>query len=240
VWDIEAPKEPLLATYGDHLDRVQAVDISPDDMMIASGSWDGTVRVRSLSDGTLIQQLDAGGPVSALSFANSIPRLTVATGRLFQEGGIRVWKTNTWELVVNNKLEHAVTALTFSTDGTVIATAIGRGVVVLIRPGQTPFLQRLDPPLELPKLAGITYPVPPRDTITAMSFLPSNSNLLAVVTLNGIISVWNVEDEMIIRNFSIEQPVLDLAFMADASQVAFGDLSGAIRVLATPPGLGTQ
>ena len=43
-----------------HADGVFSVSFSPDGSLIASGSWDKTVRICSVKDGALVQELKVG------------------------------------------------------------------------------------------------------------------------------------------------------------------------------------
>ena len=53
------PRDPQLRKLQGHNDWIYALAISPDSKTVASGSWDGEVRLWNLADGKLLRTIIA-------------------------------------------------------------------------------------------------------------------------------------------------------------------------------------
>src|SRR5262249_20074607 len=104
-----------------HTAAVQALAFRPDEQVLATGSWDGTIKLWNLENGTL-----SGGQVSLLwlgQHAGSIHRLAFSPdGRTLASGGddgvIRLWEVCTGKpLQTLFDESSAVYALAWSPDG---------------------------------------------------------------------------------------------------------------------------
>ncbi|MFT7625983.1 MAG: WD40 repeat protein [Myxococcota bacterium] len=79
--------------------------------------------------------------------------------------------------------------------------------------------------------------VSPRDTVPSIAFVPGQQ-LLAGVTLTGLITFWNLETGTIVVNRSIGLPAMAVAFSDDGGTLALGAESGATAVVALDAGFG--
>ncbi|GIZ48192.1 hypothetical protein CKM354_001126300 [Cercospora kikuchii] len=104
-----------------HDDRVTAIVFSPDGQVIASASWDQTVRVWNAATGEQTQKLKGhGNTVSAVAFSPDGQVIASASN----DNTVRVWNAATGEQTQKLKgHDHYVTAVAFSPDGQVIASA---------------------------------------------------------------------------------------------------------------------
>lgn len=94
VYDIRQQREHL--RLQDHTDAIMWVGSSPDDNLLASSSWDGTVKLWNLNDGTMLHSLFNGGCQSwAGAFSPDGKLIAGGDG----DGKIRIWKTETGELL---------------------------------------------------------------------------------------------------------------------------------------------
>jgi WD40 repeat protein/transcriptional regulator with XRE-family HTH domain len=118
-----------------HTAAVQALAFSPDEHTLATGSWDGTIKLWNLENGTL-----SGGQVSLLwlgQHAGSIHRLVFTPdGRTLASGGddaaIRLWDVSTGEhLQTLSCQSSAVNAVAWSPDGRLLASGSFDGSIQL-------------------------------------------------------------------------------------------------------------
>jgi WD40 repeat protein/transcriptional regulator with XRE-family HTH domain len=118
-----------------HTAAVQALAFSPDGRTLATGSWDGAIKLWDLENGTL-----SGGQVSLLwmgQHASSIQRLAFAPdGRTLASGGddatIRLWDAHTgMHLQTLSGQSSPVYALAWSLDGSLLASGSFDGSIRL-------------------------------------------------------------------------------------------------------------
>ena len=91
LWSLESGE--LLTNLAGHSAAVWAVRFSPDRGRVATGSIDGTIRVRNANTGVTTLVLDAGRPVIDLAFAPDGSRLASIGGT------VRVWALSLDELI---------------------------------------------------------------------------------------------------------------------------------------------
>jgi WD40 repeat protein len=91
LWSLESGE--LLTHLAGHSAAVWAVRFSPDGGRVATGSIDGTIRVRNADTGLTTLVLDAGSPVNDLAFAPDGSRLASIGGT------VRVWALSLDELI---------------------------------------------------------------------------------------------------------------------------------------------
>ena len=118
-----------------HTAAVQALAFSPDEHILATGSWDGTLKLWNLENRTL-----SGGQVSLRwlgQHTGSIHRLVfTADGRLLASGGddaaIRLWDVSTGKLLQTLSCQSSVVyALAWSPDGRMLASGSFDGSIHL-------------------------------------------------------------------------------------------------------------
>jgi WD40 repeat protein len=78
LWDLAGQTQ--LQRLAGHSATVSSVVYSPDGKMLASGSWDGAVRVCDADSGKALIQLEVGGRVNGLDFSSDGSRLAVVGG----------------------------------------------------------------------------------------------------------------------------------------------------------------
>jgi WD40 repeat protein/transcriptional regulator with XRE-family HTH domain len=170
-----------------HTAAVQALAFGPDEQAIATGSWDGTIKLWNLENGTL-----SGGQVSLLwlgQHAGSIHRLAFRPdGRTLASGGddgvIRLWDVSTGKpLQTLSDESSAVYALAWSPDGRWLSCGSFDGT---IRLWQMQEGQATQPETATCTLMGHSGPV------WSMAFAP-DGRTLASGSFDRTIRVWDAE-----------------------------------------------
>ncbi len=82
-------------TLKGHLDRTVSMSFSPDDRTLATGSWDGTVRLWHVISGQEVAALKAHyGKVEAVAFSPDGAVLATGGQRDADHGEVFLWRTN--------------------------------------------------------------------------------------------------------------------------------------------------
>jgi dipeptidyl aminopeptidase/acylaminoacyl peptidase len=126
---------------GGHSSAVSSVAFSPDGAWLASGSWDGSVKLWRMSDGALVRTLSNLSAVSSIAFSPD--------GRLLVSGGgngiIRIWRVSDGARVRTLR-GHTdwVTSAAFSPDGAWLASGSWDRTIRLWRVSDGALLQTYD------------------------------------------------------------------------------------------------
>jgi len=107
-------------TLTGHSHKVHNISISSDGQILASGSWDGTVKLWNINDGSLIFTLPSQ-PAEVLAMALSPDGQIIATS-IGLENTIKLWDANNGNLL--NTLTHTsyIRGLAFSPNGQILAS----------------------------------------------------------------------------------------------------------------------
>jgi WD40 repeat protein len=120
VWDLTRGKR--IAALTGHKDVVQAVSFSPDGKKVASGAWDGTVRVWDVSTGKELHALKTNGDkVHSVAFSPDGERIVSGSG----DRTIHVWNARSGKELLS--LEGEPGELAISPDGRALASGSKKG-----------------------------------------------------------------------------------------------------------------
>ncbi len=111
---------PMLHIPENHQDPVNYVSFSPDGKLLASASYDGTVRLWK-PDGTPEGEPLTGhqGPVNQVSFSPDGKLLASAS----YDGTVRLWQTNGTFIATLAEHQDYINNISFSPDGKLLASA---------------------------------------------------------------------------------------------------------------------
>ncbi|VAH10939.1 unnamed protein product [Triticum turgidum subsp. durum] len=130
VWNLTNCK--LRSTLAGHGGYVNAVAVSPDGSLCASGGKDGVTLLWDLSEGKRLYQLEAGSIIHALCFSPNRYWLCAAT-----EESVKIWDLESKHVVQDLKPEVQVsknqmlycTSLSWSADGSTLYTGYTDGTI---------------------------------------------------------------------------------------------------------------
>lgn len=106
-----------MQTLEGHTGPITSVAFSPNGQKLASGSWEGTVRVWDTASGVHLQTFDH--PCGVQSIAFSPLRQKLASG---SQDGLRIWDVASGSLIQTFEGSH-ISSLAFSPDGQVLASS---------------------------------------------------------------------------------------------------------------------
>jgi WD40 repeat protein len=110
---------------GRHTDGVSSVAFSPDGSLLASGSWDRTIKLWRVADGSLVRTL-TGHTDGVSSVAFSPDGSLLASGSGYRDRTVKLWRVADGALL--RTLEgHTdwVSSVVFSPDGSLLASGSG-------------------------------------------------------------------------------------------------------------------
>ena len=203
----------LKATLEGHTDIVWSVAFRPNGVMLASASWDRTIRLWNVNTGRLLHTL-TGHTNDIMSVAFSLDGQTLASGSW--DGTIRLWNPNNGNLK-RTLTGHAggVASIAFGPDGQTLASGNANWTIQLWDT-KTWKLERT--------LEGHT------DVVEVVTFSPDGQTL-ASGSRDTTIRLWNPQTGTTKRTL-IEHtaPVNALAFSPDGQTLASGGRDRSIRL----------
>jgi len=188
-----------------HTDWVVGVAFSPDGALLASASFDGTVRIWKSSDGTALKVLKGqGGLARTVSFSPDGNYLASSGGG---DNKILIWKTSDWSLTKALTGHQAdVYSISFSPDSQMIASG---GY------DRTARLWSLSAGTELARFSG-------NGNVYGVGFSPDNQYMAFTDGEGGTIRLVRVADNQVIRTFTDETENVQCLAFSNQGLLAFG------------------
>jgi len=206
----------LLGQLIGHGERIHAVEFSPDNQWILTGSQDGTARLWSTETGEPVHPpVRHDGSVWGIAFSpDSTLAVTVDTA-----GTAQLWSVETGK-VVGKPFTHGPNAwrVTFSPDGGIIATGGGRSGVKL-------WSTDTGDPLDRPLQHG--------GSVLDLRFSPDGSMLLTACD-DHLARVWSVDTGELLASMVLRSEVTEASFCPDGSSVVTASHEGARLWLWSP------
>lgn len=208
AWDGDTGK-PLTQAIKAHTSWILSLDFSPDDTVLATGSYDRTVKLWNTKmwqeQGNLIQ---CGAFVRCVRYSPSGERLAIAT----EDNAIQIWLPATRECVV--KFQAATSgfnmSLAWTPDGTRILSSGNGGEDYTIREWESLTWQRVGEPWEGHSLG-----------VRAIA-LNSNGTLVASASEDNHVRLWRLSDRQTIAIFKHSDKVHCVTFSTDGRHILSG------------------
>jgi WD40 repeat protein len=135
VWDLTTRK--LITKVPAHGDAVQTVLFLRDNMTVATGSDDGTVKIWAINKVPALHTLTGhAGAVHCLALSPGGETLAVGSGDLFgltnrnkPVGGVKLWNTKNWQEVKNASFPEVVFSVAYAPDGSTFVAAGTGGTI---------------------------------------------------------------------------------------------------------------
>lgn len=191
-----------IQTLEGHSLSVMSVAFSHDSSVLASASYDGTVRLWHASTGKCVQTLSGhGSPVLSVAFSHDSS--FVVSGS--HDNSIRLWHTNTGECFQILR-DHcgSVKSVALSHNSSLIASASGDGTIRIWRTRTNKCIQILN--------------VPYFDT--ACVVFSHDSSIIASNSGYGTIHLWDTTTGECIRRLRGGSSATSVAFSSDSSLIA--------------------
>ncbi|NBD16319.1 MAG: hypothetical protein GVY04_09285 [Cyanobacteria bacterium] len=202
-------RSPALNLLSGHTQTVQAVDVSPDGNLIASASWDGTVKLWQ-SNGQLIKTLDAHHrEVMDIHFQ---PEGTLFASASL-DGTIRLWQRDGTLVKVISTQQQALNCVRFMPNGQQFITAGEDGTLAIWNGDGT---------LDKRFLAH-------DQGISQISISPDGNWIASASQHSSVVKIWQ-QDGTLVQRLTAEDGVSDLAFSANGERIAVASLSGQIQI----------
>ena len=192
-----------------HSSIVTSISFSPDGKIIASGSWDNTVRVWDLAAGGCRILKGHSSIVTSVSFSPD--------GRLLVSGSwdatVRVWNLESGECRILEGDLGSIASVAFSPDGKMLVSGSSDKTVRV-------WNLKTD---ECRVLKGHS------SKVTCVSFSP-NGKMIASSSVDNTVRVWNLESDecRILKGHS--RPVNSVAFSPDSRMLASGSVDNTVQV----------
>jgi WD40 repeat protein/tRNA A-37 threonylcarbamoyl transferase component Bud32 len=201
ILDLESGRVLALGGPG-HRGAVRSVDVSRDGGLVASGSDDGTIVLRSAATGRLAATLEEGSvPIREIDFSPAGDRLAARDA----DGRLRVWKLDRSapgagpEVAPSLLWTASATAMAFSSDGALVAAGRGDGATSLLGADDGRIVKVL--------VAG-----PDTGAVRALAAEPGGS-MLAAGSDDGSVRLWDMSRAMLAARWAIgPAPIRALAF----------------------------
>ncbi|MBX9932708.1 MAG: c-type cytochrome [Methylobacterium sp.] len=198
LWQAGSP-EPV-RVFAEHTGPVAGLALSPDASLLASASWDGTVRVRPLAGGEARVLSGHAGTVNAVAF--------LADGRLISagyDGTLRIWPASGEGAPEVITIGLPLNAVAVAPDGEIITAGADGEVRILSPDGRD--------------RASVALPPNP---VIAAAISPDGKRIAAATVAGAVAIIARAEAKVLFNLVGPGLPVWSLAYRPDGSELLTG------------------
>lgn len=212
---VEAPPAleagPELVVQTGHSGQVSSVAFSPDSKLIASGSWDNTIKIWDAATGVQLRALN-GHTNSVTSVAFSPDGKLLASASM--DYTAKIWDALTGQ-VLHTLTKHSlqVQSVAISRDNTTLATAGTDNLIIL---------WNLQTGKEIRTLSGH------ESQVSSVAFGPDGTTL-ASASWDHFVRVWNTTTGEVIHKLEAPGALMSVAFSADGRTIASAGFRSIIK-----------
>ncbi len=211
-------KRQLHRVWRAHHSVVSAMAFSPDEQHLATGSWDGVIKLWDAAAATLLWTSPAVDVIMGLAFSPD--------GRALASGGtdgrIRIWEAASGALLQTlNEHTGPVFSVSWSPNGKILASAGHDAQIRLWAAAGNESPRRLPAPIQT--LGGHTSPV------RGLAFSP-DGRTLASASWDKTVKWWDVQSGTQKESIPIQAHIEGLAWSPDGRYLASGELDRAFWV----------
>lgn len=212
----------LLHILEGHSDRISSMTLSPNSKILATGSWDKTIRLWRIKDGSLIRKIGWDYLIESITFshdgkmiAGGCAGVTSSFDETQYGGTIRLWNIKTGEVLCTFKRhKNNVLTLSFSPDDKMIASGSKDNTIKIWNLDDCSLARTINNGCD----------------VYSIAFSP-DGNIIASGGSDGKIKLWNSYDGELIKTLSgHDGKVYSLDFSSDVLHLISGGRDKTIKI----------
>jgi WD40 repeat protein/serine/threonine protein kinase len=214
-----------LMTLRGHGDQVYGVAFSPDAKLLASTSWDRTVKIWHAKTGELIRSLSLPGYGFRVAFSPDGRQVASATGEWNRPFQIKVWNAETGQEVLTLSGHTApIHRVAFSRDGERIASASADGTARIWNAKSGAKLRTIQ--TEGEGVVDVAFSPDGQELATA----PGKLNVFEVAK-NPELKIWDAKTGRLLHTLvGHHGPLTSVAFSPDGSRLVSGSFDRTVKI----------
>ncbi len=209
VWNADTGEE--LRILNEHKDNTCCLAISPDGSLLASGSYDETIKIWDTAtwQSLLTLRMPEGSIVNWIEFSADGENLISAI-----PGGLSAWHTKTGQKIWSKSIEKAGSRVAWSPNGAYVASSSNFRDIQILNAGTGAIVREI-------KADG---------GVGALAFNPDGSRLAAAES-DGAVQVWDMSEFTLLQTFRGHSlGITCVKFTPDGRRIATGSEDSTIKI----------
>jgi WD40 repeat protein len=207
----------IVKTFKGHLAEITCIDISGDNTLLASGSWDATVRIWNVDTGKLVAGLKSEDYVGAVQFSPDSKKLTVRSlwGRCLE-----VWdvQSKNLDVKINIGKGHGPSA---GTRSPIFWTNNNKTIITAFRCADD-VPAKIVYEFDASTLEIVGTPFEGHTSfITGLALSFDQGLLASSASRDNTIKLWAFESRQLLASFDVQHSIYRLVLSPDSRQLAY-------------------